>query len=69
MLEYKELYGADADGNRGVWVTEYELERSDEPDIIEQILDMYPDSDDRPSSMTVIIEGIEFEVDVADFLP
>jgi len=69
MREYKELYGADADGNRGVWVTNYELETEDEPEIIEQILDSYPDSDDRPSSMTVTIDGIDFEVDVADYLP
>jgi hypothetical protein len=69
MLEYKELYGADADGNRGIWVTEYELELSDEPEIINQILDSYPDSEDRPSSMTITIDGIDFDVDVADFLP
>jgi hypothetical protein len=69
MLEYKELYGADADGNRGIWVTEYELEPSDEPEIIEQILESYPDSEDRPSSMTITIDGIDFDIDVADFLP
>ena len=69
MKETKELYGADADGKRGVWVTKYQLELSDEPEIIEQILDIYPDDDDRPSGMTVTIDGIEFEIDVANFLP
>jgi hypothetical protein len=68
MKCYKELYGADADGNRGQWITEYELEPSDELSIIEQILDAYPDADDRPISMVVEIDGIEFEIDVGDYL-
>jgi len=61
-------YGADADGNRGITVTEYELELSDEPEIIAQILDSYPDAGDRPSSTIVTIEGIEFEIDIGDYL-
>jgi hypothetical protein len=61
-------YGADIDGNRGIPMLEYELEPSDEFSIIEQILDAYPDVDDRPSSMVIEIDGIEFEIDVGDYL-
>jgi len=61
-------YGADADGNRGITVIEYELEQSDAEEIIAQILDEYPDSDDRPASMMVTIGGIELEIDVGDWL-
>jgi hypothetical protein len=68
MRQWKELYGADADGNRGQWMTVFELEPSDEFSIIEQILDAYPDADDRPSSMTIEIDGIEFEIDIEEYL-
>jgi hypothetical protein len=68
MRQWKELYGQDADGNRGQWMTVFKLEPSDEFSIIEQILDAYPDADDRPRSMTIEIDGIEFEIDVGDYL-
>lgn len=68
MRAYKENYGADADGNRGVMQWVYELESSDDEEIISQILDTYPDADDRPYSMVVTIDDVEFEIDVCDYL-
>ena len=68
MKCYKENYGADADGNRGVMQWVYELEPGDDEEIIAQILDTYPDADDRPYSMVVDIDGVEFEIDVGDYL-
>ena len=38
MIEHRELYGEDADGNRGVWQYSYELEEDDKDMIIEQMV-------------------------------
>ena len=68
MRHWKEMYGQDADGNRGILVDMYEVDKNDFDEIVEQLLSMYPDSDDRPYSCTVTIDGIDVEVDVGDYL-
>lgn len=38
---YKEPYGADADGNRGIIITNAEITEDDTEEIIAQLIDMY----------------------------
>jgi|694.fasta_scaffold02086_32 hypothetical protein len=69
MYTYKELYGADADGNRGQMVTEAVLEPSDTPTIKELILKQYEEGVD---TYTIILmdqfdEDIEFDVLASDY--
>ena len=73
MKVYKELYGSDADNNRGRMITEYEIDDDDFETICDQILDSYPDGD-APDSMTITLicpyseEDIEFEINPKDYL-
>lgn len=41
MICYQELYGCDADGNRGQVITWADLEPSDDDDIREEIINQY----------------------------
>lgn len=70
MKTYKEIYGSDIDGNRGVTQYEYELEESDKDEIVEQLLKILNgyDESDYPIAVVVEIDGVEFEVDVGDYL-
>ena len=66
-------YGADADGNHGIYIEFYELEKSDEPEIVRQIKEAIEDGD---YSDTIVVqiecqetgEMIDFDVDVCDYL-
>ena len=77
MIMYRDRkYGADTDGNRGVDMTFYDLEDSDESEIIRQIKEQLVgyDEDDYPTSVVVTLicpiteDDIDFEVDVKDFI-
>ena len=75
MKTYTENYGADADGNRGRMITEYELEYSDEPEIIQQIEEQFEgiDRDEWPLTVTIYMldrfdNVVEFEVAPGDYL-
>ena len=77
MIVYTEMYGADADGNRGRLVTEYELEKSDEPYIVEQIkyqLEDLGEDEDYPEEMEITLicphteDDIQFTITVKDYL-
>lgn len=69
-------YGADADGNRGIKVYEYEIEESDREDIVCQLIDAINDGsiDESDSNYTIILicpyteEAIEFDVNIKDYL-
>ena len=71
MQCYQELYGSDADGNRGVIITNAELESSDSDEIKYQLEMMY-----KPgvSTYTIFLYSHkfdtehEFEVDINDYL-
>jgi hypothetical protein len=69
-------YGADADGNRGTTMVEFEVEESDRDEIeaqIQVILADY-DADDYPEEVNVILysdklnEGVAIMVDVCDYI-
>jgi hypothetical protein len=74
----KELYGADADGNRGQWIWEYEIEKSDRDEIVDQIHTFIEqneiEEDDMPSTCKILLscdrtgEEVEFEVEISDYL-
>ena len=79
MRCYKELYGADADGNRGQWIYECELEPSDSDEIVRQIEDYLKDNginhkDDYPDGIEVTLfnpytdDDVQFTVDIKDYL-
>lgn len=58
MRIYNDLYGADADGNRGERRECAELEESDEIEVREAIAEQYDGSD----KYLIELEGFEFEV-------
>lgn len=79
MICYKELYGADADGNRGQWVWECELEESDRPEIEEQVAQYIKDNgleseDEYPETIDIVLvnpyndEDYTSEVDVKEYV-
>lgn len=70
MKTYKEIYGSDIDGNREVTQYKYELEESDRDEIVERLLKILNgyDESDYPIAVVVEIDGVEFEVDVEDYL-
>jgi hypothetical protein len=60
MLCYQELYGADADGNRGQLITWADIEPSDSEDIRQQILEQYqPDS----NKYTIVLYCHQFDTE------
>jgi len=71
---YKEEYGADADGNRGVTQWECELEDSDKYDICEQLLSLLEDNGCLENDERVYMinpyndEIIEFTVRASEWL-
>ena len=79
MKVYKEKnWGADADGNRGISITEYEIDDSDYDSIYDQVMqlkdELSEDGEELPSTMTITLicpyteEDIEFEIDPKDYL-
>lgn len=68
MKSWKEKYGDTIDGTLGIMQWQYELDQYDFDEVVEQLLDMYPEPDDRPDSATVTIDGIDFEVELGDYL-
>ena len=71
-------YGADADGNRGVTVVDYEIEAEDEPEIREQVreyLDECGREDEDPDGELEVVlfdpvtdEEVYFTVRVKDYV-
>jgi hypothetical protein len=76
MKCYKDNYGSDVDGNRGITVWECELEKSDNDEIVEKIEDQLIDCEegDYPEYVTITMinpmndEEIDFDVCVKDYL-
>ena len=70
-------YGADADGNRGITVVDYEIEVEDEPEIREQVqqyLDECSEDNDPDDTLEVVLfdpvtdEEVYFTVRVKEYL-
>ena len=68
-------YGADADGNRGIPTIFYELDDSDEPEIISQIIEYIESTGefaDNPFTVRLIDpiseDDVDFEINPADYL-
>ena len=68
-------YGADADGNRGIPAIFYELDDSDEPEIISQIIEYIESTGELPDNpFTVRLidpvseDDVDFEINPADYL-
>ena len=59
-------YGADADGNRGTTMVEFEVEESDRDDIEEQVATILADYDanDYPEEVEVTLYSDELDEDV-----
>ena len=74
MKTYNELYGADADGNRGVWIKEYRIEDSDSTIIVEQLYEDFVNGAETGIRTVFLIddniteEDIELEVEIEDYL-
>ena len=70
MKTYNELYGADADGNRGVCVKGCQIEDSD---IVEQLYEDFVNGTETGIRTVFLIddkteEDIELEVEIEDYL-
>ena len=68
-------YGADADGNRGTPAIFYELDDSDEPEIISQIIEYIESTGELPDNpFTVRLidpvseDDVDFEINPTDYL-
>lgn len=68
-------YGADADGNRGTTAIFYELDDSDEPEIISQIIEYIESTGEfanNPFTVRLIDpiseDDVDFEINPADYL-
>ena len=68
-------YGADADGNRGTTAIFYELDDSDEPEIISQIIEYIESTGELPDNpFTVRLidpvseDDVDYEINPADYL-
>jgi len=66
-------YGSDIDGNRGIRMEFYELEKSDEPEIVRQIKEAIEDGEDSDNIVIQIEcqetgEMIDFDINVKDFV-
>ena len=68
-------YGADADWNRGTPAIFYELDDSDEPEIISQIIEYIESTGELPDdNFTVRLidpvseDDVDFEINPADYL-
>ena len=68
-------YGADADGNRGTPVSFYELDDSDTPEIVDQIIEFIESSGELPQTeFTVHLidpvtdEDVSFDINPFDYM-
>ena len=68
-------YGADADGNRGIPAIFYELDDSDEPEIISQIIEYIESTGELPNNQFTVRlidpvseDDVDFEINPADYL-
>ena len=68
-------YGADADGNRGISAIFYELDNSDAPEIISQIIEYIESTGELPDNhFTVRLidpvseDDVDFEINPTDYL-
>jgi len=76
MKVFRENYGADADGNRGVMTSFYELDSDDEPEIKEQIKDAIEDGaiDSFSDSLQIVLidpyseEDVYFDINVSEYI-
>lgn len=70
-----QFYGADADGNRGTPVSFYELDESDTPEIVSQIIEYIESSGELPpTEFTVHLidpiteEDISLDININDYM-
>lgn len=76
MVAYQELYGSDADGNRGKLVWNFELDSMDDDLVRERIVDKFIgyERDELPEYTTIelyaeeIDDEVEFEVCLQEYL-
>lgn len=82
ILNFEPNYGADYDGNRGIPMKFYELERSDDGEIIEKIKEAIEEmrengeleDDEMPETITITMicpiddEDIDFDITVKDYI-
>lgn len=68
-------YGADADGNRGTREIFYELDDTDEPEIISQIIEYIESTGEFPDNPFIVRlidpvseDDVDFEINPVDYL-
>ena len=68
-------YGADADGNRGTTAIFYELDNSDEPEIVSQIIEYIESTGELPDNPFIVRlidpvseDDVDFEINPTDYL-
>lgn len=70
-----QFYGADADGNRGTPAVFYELDDTDTPEIISQIIEYIESTGELPDNLFTVRlidpvseDDVDFEINPADYL-
>jgi len=73
MIWYKDIYGDDIDGNRGVEVWEADFEQSDDEWVIPQLMDYVEENGYLPKMIDVNTinpfteDDVSFEIDTSDY--
>lgn len=72
MLCYKEMYGCDADGNRGMATINYEIEADDCDEVCEKLYEQFLEGATGTQCILMYChitgEDIEVEVEIEDYL-
>lgn len=73
MIWYNEIYGCDADNNRGVASISYEIEESDKEEIAEKLYDLFISGETKGKHNIFMYcyikdEDVELEVDIEDYI-
>jgi hypothetical protein len=72
MLCYKEIYGDDADGNRGMAVINYEITDDDKDEVCEKLYDLFIDGETGEQCILMYChltgEDVSVEVDIDEYI-
>lgn len=72
MLCYKEIYGQDADNNRGMAVINYEIEADDKDEVVEKLYDLFIDGEAGEQCILMYChltgEDVSVEVDIDEYI-
>ena len=67
MRVWQELYGDDADGNRGVMVDMYEVEDGDKEEVVELLYPYFAEEKITQGLISLTFQDIDIEIEISDY--